>query len=56
MPRGGKRIGSGAKLRAGSLGKNRSVKFTDEEWNQVKRKAAELGRTVSDYIRELVLK
>ena len=50
MPKGGKRIGAGAKPRAGSPTITRSVRFTGEEWEKVKRLAANY-KTVSDYIR-----
>lgn len=55
MGRGGKREGSGAHLRAGSLAKNHSIKFTDEEWEKVKQKAKENITTTSDYIRKKAL-
>jgi hypothetical protein len=55
MPRGGKREGAGAKLRADVKATNRSIKFTDTEWAIVGRKAVLLNKTISDYIRRKAL-
>jgi hypothetical protein len=51
MARGGKREGAGAPTRAGSVAKNHSIKFTDEEWETIKQKAEKNNLTISDYIR-----
>ena len=50
MPKGGKRIGAGAKPRADSPTITRSVRFTMDEWDKVKHLSANY-KTVSDYIR-----
>ena len=55
MPKGGKRIGAGAKPRASSPSANRGVRFTDDEWEVVKQKAKADNITVSDYIRKKAL-
>lgn len=55
MPRGGKREGAGAPLRAGSPAKNRSIKFTDDEWESLRVKAEEANETISEYIRKKAL-
>lgn len=56
MVRGGKREGAGAPLRAGSLAKNHSIKFTDEEWELIKQKAKDGNyKDASDYIRKKAL-
>jgi len=55
MAKGGKREGAGPKPRAGVKAKNRSVKFTDAEWEVVKEKARVESLTASDYIRKKVL-
>jgi hypothetical protein len=55
MVRGGKREGAGAKLRAGSLRKNHSIKFTDAEWTILQEKAKSVEMTVSDYVRSAMV-
>lgn len=55
MPRGGKREGAGAPLRAGSVAKNHSIKFTDDEWEEIKTKASSQKLTASDYVRKMAL-
>lgn len=51
MSKGGKREGAGPKPRAGSIAKNRSIKFTDSEWEIVKQEAKKDSLTASDYVR-----
>lgn len=55
MTRGGKRPGSGRKAPEG-LKKNRSVKFTDTEWELIKQKAKAENITASDYIRKAMIR
>lgn len=55
MSKGGIREGAGRKPRTGVKATNRSVRFTDDEWDTVKNKAASVNKTVSDYIRVKVL-
>lgn len=49
--KGGKREGAGPKPRAGVNAKNRSIKFTDQEWLIVKQEAKKVKLTASDYVR-----
>jgi len=56
MSKGGKRIGAGPKPRAGVIAKNHSIKFTDVEWEAVKKKAKAKNLTASDYVRKKTLK
>ena len=51
MSKGGIREGAGRKPRTDVKATNRSVRFTDEEWDTVKDKAVLANKTVSDYIR-----
>ena len=51
MSKGGKREGAGPKTRAGVIARNRSIKFTDAEWEMVKQKAKGSNLTASDYVR-----
>jgi len=55
MNKGGKREGAGPKPRAGVNAKNRSIKFTDTEWEEVKKKAKSVDLTASDYVRKKTL-
>lgn len=54
MSKGGKREGAGAKPRSSVSSKNRSIKFTDAEWEQIKLKAIN-DKSISDYIRRKAL-
>ena len=51
MSKGGIREGAGRKPRTDIKATNRSVRFTDDEWDTVKNKAVSANITVSDYIR-----
>jgi uncharacterized protein (DUF1778 family) len=55
MPKGGKREGAGAKPRSSVPAKNRSIKFTDAEWELIKQKAKLSNKTISDYVRDKAL-
>jgi hypothetical protein len=55
MPRGGKREGAGAKPRSDSPAPQRTIRFTDAEWELIKQKSDAEGKTISDYIRDRVL-
>jgi len=50
MASGGKREGAGRKPLRGTTGINKTIRFTPEEWEQVKLLSANY-KTVSDYIR-----
>lgn len=52
---GGKRSGSGRHLAGEELKKNHSIKFSDSEWEEVKKKAEAEEISASEYIRKLVL-
>lgn len=54
MPKGGKREGAGSKPRSDSPAKQRQIRFTDSEWDQVKLKAIN-DKSISDYIRRKAL-
>jgi len=54
MPRGGKREGAGAKLKGSTPMINKTIRFTQEEWDKVKHLSANF-KTVSDYIRRKAL-
>jgi len=51
MTKGGKRPGAGAKLRSDEVSQNRSIKFTDTEWETIRQLATAAGQTISEYIR-----
>ncbi|MCB8815735.1 plasmid mobilization protein [Desulfosporosinus shakirovi] len=55
MSKGGIREGAGRKPRTHVKASNRTVRFTDDEWDIVKFKAVSANKTVSDYIRAMVL-
>lgn len=55
MSKGGIREGAGRKPRTDVKATNRSVRFTDDEWDTVKNKAVSANKTVSDYIRTKAL-
>lgn len=54
MTKGGKRQGAGRPALEHTK-KNRSIKFTDGEWETVKEKAKEENLTTSDYVRKQTL-
>ncbi len=51
MSKGGIREGAGRKPRTDVKATNRSVRFTDDEWETVKYNAVLANKTVADYIR-----
>jgi hypothetical protein len=51
LPKGGKRLGAGVKPRSNEVSRNRSVKFTDNEWETVLQLAKAQNQNRSDYIR-----
>lgn len=53
--KGGKREGAGRPAEAGERRTARSIKFSTEEWEAVKKKAKEQGLNVSEYIRKKIL-
>ena len=55
MSKGGIREGAGRKPRTDVKATNRTVRFTDDEWDTVKQRAFSANKTVSDYIRVKVL-
>lgn len=55
MSKGGVREGAGRKPRTDVKATNRTVRFTDDEWDTVKQRAFSANKTVSDYIRGKVL-
>lgn len=55
MTSGGKRKGAGAKLRASTLSKNHSIKFTDSEWEIIVAKSTNEKLSASEYIRKKAL-
>ena len=55
VSKGGIREGAGRKPRTDVKATNRSVRFTDDEWDTVKNKAVIANKTVSDYIRAKAL-
>lgn len=54
-PHGGKRAGSGRK-EVENLRKPHSIKFTDAEWEQLKKQADNVSLTASEYVRRLTLR
>jgi len=52
---GGARIGAGRPPVGENKRKPRSFKATDEEWQEIKRKAKKSGLTISEYIRKKAL-
>lgn len=55
MSSGGKREGAGSKPRSLSPSKNRSIKFTDDEWKLIALYSKYFNLTMSEYIRSRVL-
>ena len=55
MSKGGKREGAGAKPRSDVPAKNRSIKFTDEEWEKIQILAKLNSLTKSEYVRRKAL-
>ena len=55
MPRGGKREGAGAKLKALSPRISKTIRFSTEEWNYIVVGATLQGVTPSEYIRRRAL-
>lgn len=57
MQHGGKRPGAGRKpVLEEDLRKLRSFKASDQEWAEIKKLAADVGMTASEYIRYCALK
>ena len=54
MVKGGKREGAG-RPQIEEARKNHSIKFTDTEWETVKKKAKAENRNASDYVRKKAL-
>lgn len=52
---GGRRPGAGRPLTGDEPRKNRSIRFTDAEWQFVANQAARVGLSTSEYIRRKVL-
>lgn len=50
MTRGGKREGAGRPALPDKR-RTRTLKFTDEEWQQIKKVASELNMTAAEYVR-----
>ena len=55
MAKGGARKGAGAKPRSDVPAKNRSIKFTDDEWEIIKILAELNNLTKSEYVRRKAL-
>ena len=55
VPKGGKREGAGRKARTLSSTTMRGVRFTDAEWEAIKRLAEQQNQTPSEYIRRKAL-
>jgi hypothetical protein len=55
MPRGGKRVGAGAKPRTSSPTIVRGIRFTVDEWSTVVERAYLRSITPSEYIRRKAL-
>lgn len=55
MTKGGKRPGAGSKPRSSEVSGNHSIKFTDTEWETIRKLAAAHNQNRSDYIREKTL-
>jgi hypothetical protein len=56
MPRGGHRAGAGRKATAAGVMHTRAIRFSDSEWAKVEESAKRLVISVSEYIRQTVLK
>ena len=55
MPSGGKREGAGRKPLRGTTGINKTIRFTQIEWNEIIVGAILQGLTPSEYIRRKTL-
>jgi len=55
MPKGGKREGAGRKPLRSTTGINKTIRFTEAEWNEITVAALLCGMTPSQYVRTKAL-